>query len=325
MPHSARMRRMVELGRQARTDAGIVTLLDELAGGDFYSRSLAVQSCYGSGDGKRALRALDDPSAGIRTHTISLVALVCDDDEVRAALAKIPRERRPGMIKALWRRRRRGLIDELIEVLAAHHEADLAALLRWGSVELVRRRLAQVEDVMNGGDWRALARLHPQLAAEALRFRAQQAEQLDQRLLEHANAALPELAREAPDEAILLVRALLRHASPSQLALQRLAERRPAVMADLLATVDHARISFTRIAYRLDIDRLLRLIARHTEMLRDPELWLGRLRPEQRAAVADLVLATSRDRDGCIARPLLVLLPHVTREAEGRRHLQLPA
>ena len=80
MAHSARMRRMVELGRQARTDAGIVTLLDELAAGDFYRRSLAVQSCYGSDDGNRALRALDDPSAGLRTQAISLVALICDDD-----------------------------------------------------------------------------------------------------------------------------------------------------------------------------------------------------------------------------------------------------
>ena len=51
LAHAARVRRMVALGQAARSDsrsAGVIAALEQ---GDVYARSLALYTCYGSGDG----------------------------------------------------------------------------------------------------------------------------------------------------------------------------------------------------------------------------------------------------------------------------------
>jgi hypothetical protein len=57
LTHSGRVRRMVELGRTAAANPNTASLIDELEQGDFYERSLALQSCFGSKDGEHMLRA----------------------------------------------------------------------------------------------------------------------------------------------------------------------------------------------------------------------------------------------------------------------------
>ena len=49
--HDARMRRMVEVGKLAASDASVAKTLAGLAEGGFYERLLALQSCHGSRDG----------------------------------------------------------------------------------------------------------------------------------------------------------------------------------------------------------------------------------------------------------------------------------
>lgn len=50
LTHSGRVRRMVELGRTAAANPSTASLIAELEQGDFYERSLALQSCFGSKD-----------------------------------------------------------------------------------------------------------------------------------------------------------------------------------------------------------------------------------------------------------------------------------
>lgn len=73
LTHDARMRRMLEVGRQAAQDAVVAAALTALEQGGFYERWLALQSCFGSRDGAHALRALVDPSRSIRGLALLLL------------------------------------------------------------------------------------------------------------------------------------------------------------------------------------------------------------------------------------------------------------
>ena len=83
LPHSGRMRRMVEVGRQAASDRSASETLAELSRGGVFQRTLALQACYGSRDGECVVRALEDPSRLARGLAVQLVAELCDDEQVR--------------------------------------------------------------------------------------------------------------------------------------------------------------------------------------------------------------------------------------------------
>jgi hypothetical protein len=79
LSHAARVRRMVEVGRLAATDPTVSATLAELERRGHYERYLALQACFGSRDGAHALRAITDPSRGLRALATALVPLLCDD------------------------------------------------------------------------------------------------------------------------------------------------------------------------------------------------------------------------------------------------------
>src|SRR6266478_4430638 len=87
LPHAGRMRRMVEVGRQAASDRSVRETLDEMSLGGVFQRAMALQACYGSRDGQRVVQALQDPSRLIRGLAVTLVPEVCDDDQARRAFA----------------------------------------------------------------------------------------------------------------------------------------------------------------------------------------------------------------------------------------------
>src|SRR5260370_4733192 len=100
LPHTARIRRMVELGHSAAHDPEFAAILTTLEQGDFYERFLALHSCFGSHDGAHVLRALTDPSRIIRGTAISLTVLACDEEQLRHALRLVPRD---GRLPLLWK------------------------------------------------------------------------------------------------------------------------------------------------------------------------------------------------------------------------------
>src|SRR5262249_14908002 len=119
LSHAARTRRMVELGRHAATDPAVAATLDALEGGDWYARRLALQSCFGSRDGARVVRAIGDPSRIVRGLAVALAPLTCDDRQAETAVLAAPRAVRRALLRRLVHRGRRGPIDALLDRLAA--------------------------------------------------------------------------------------------------------------------------------------------------------------------------------------------------------------
>ena len=114
LTHDARMRQMVKIGQLSTSDTSVAATLNALEKGGFYERWLALQSCYGSRDGARALRAFADPSRVIRSLAQRLLPLIGDDAQVQAALDAATSKQRPSLLKKLLKRCRRSPIDQII-------------------------------------------------------------------------------------------------------------------------------------------------------------------------------------------------------------------
>jgi len=294
LSHSERVQRMVDLGRRARSDAAAAAVLTALEHGGFHERWLALQACYGSRDGAYVLRALTDPSQAIRSAAPGLVALICDDVQVRSALDTLLPKQQRRLLTLLAKRQRHALIDAFLLRVDDEH---LPQLLPYGSAQMVAQRAERGLAGAGYEDWRRLARRHPGPAAMVLQQQARTASGFDQRLLWQANAALPPLAERVPDQALALVQALLPHIALSQLNLQALAQRRPEAVVDLLLqSDDQVRIDLTCLVRRLDAARLRALVARG--LLGSPGAWLPRLTPALRRTVYEVASLGWRDTAG---------------------------
>src|SRR5439155_24306341 len=151
---TARGQRMVDLGRRVRSDATAAAVLTSLEHGGFYERRLALQACYGSRDGAHVLRALTDPSQIIRSAALGLVALICDDTQVRSALDMLLPKQQRRLLTLLAKRRRHALIDAF---LLRVDDAYLPQLLPYGSADIVVRLAERVLAGAGYEDWRRLA------------------------------------------------------------------------------------------------------------------------------------------------------------------------
>lgn len=364
LTHNGRLRRMVELGRQARTEQRMAATLAALARGDVYQRLLALHACQGSRDGAHVVRALTDPSHLIRTRAAGLVADVCDDAQALAALAAAPAAEQILVLRRLAKRRRQGPVDAFLDARVERGDERLGMLLPYGSAAAVERHLADGFALASAADWTRLARRHPAIAAERLTGRAEAATRLDARLVWQARPAVPLLARRDPDAALALVHALVRHAPLSSFDLTHLMRRRPAAVVDLLLAAEvRAPHTLAAVLPHLDTDRLLTVIEHQMRVeearpsygawfARIPDrtmrrqilrkylvartaaehslasmrrTWFPRLSPTQRAAVFQAGGHGWRDAEGCLDTSLLALLPGDLREQEARRNLALPA
>jgi hypothetical protein len=175
LTHSGRMRRMVELGHLAATDASIQTTLEVLAQGEVYQRFLALQACQGSRDAGHVLRALDDASRLVRTLALRLAALICDDEMLQRALLALPLERKRALAQRLGRHDRQAAVDRYLATLAESETAVLSALLPYSSREAVERYFAQAKERLDLLTLCRLARRHPTLMIEYLRSLAPRA------------------------------------------------------------------------------------------------------------------------------------------------------
>lgn len=325
LTHDTRIKRMVEIGRNATIDASAAATLNALEQGEFYERRLALQSCNGSRDPGRVLRALGDPSRAIRTLAVALLPLLGDDAQVQSALTAMPFKQRRVLLRGLYKRRRYTIIDAFLDALAASGDEQFSRLLPFGSSAVVTCHLEPVVHQLGQSDWRRLTRLHPNIAANVLQSQAEAMTNLNQRLVWQANLVLPLLAKFCPERALSLVRTLSRHVPLAWLELQQLTWRRPAEVADLiLHSNDKARVSFDRVAHKLDINVLLALLEHKGSTLSGLNVWLQKLTPAQRMVIYTACAGGWRDREGCIPHWLVALLPPALREQEGRYHLALP-
>ncbi len=252
-----------------------------------------------------------------------MIALYADDEQALAALREGRPSERLALLRHLRGRGRYAPTDALLDELACHDDEALGLLVGYGSVTAALRHFA--EGRLRGGSlfWSRLARQHPDQAAQALYERAESQDPSDDRLIWEANAALPRLADSRPDEALRLVTALARRYPLGRIALEPLYRRRPAEVANLLlGSEDTVGLDLTPVAHRLDDARLLALLERRPGGRIG---WFRRLPVARRRAVFAAMGRSWRDAEGRLILELARALPRDLREAEGRRHLALPA
>lgn len=329
VPYDNRVKRMVALGQQARTDAPAAGLLQGLATANgFYERQLALLACYGSGNGAHVLAALADQSQLLRGLALSLVAKVCTDEQARLAFGSLTRKTQPKLLRNLRQRGRGTVVDAVLTELAATADEQLAQLLFFGTEAVVEKHLTTALARWGEDDWRRLAKYHPAIAFAQLQAQQRAQTAPDARLFYHVHAVLPALAERQPDHALALVRGLLRHESPARMYLQAVAERRPNEVVELLlAHADGAatRLTISPFAHRLTEARLLAVLQYRPSFMANRETWLRRVAPAVRRAAFGVAGNGWRSTEGVVPAAVVALLPSELREAEARRHLALPA
>ncbi|RKH45411.1 hypothetical protein D7Y23_25830 [Corallococcus sp. AB050B] len=357
--HDARVRRMVDLGRRARTDPQAQALLDALARGDASERRLALAAQFTRRDGAAVLKATADESFRVRALAFELVSLACDDAQALEALRMAHGMRREQtVIHQLRKRKRHAVIDAFLDGLAARGEhvtfADTVPLATEASL---RRHLARAMERPSQRFWARLARHAPQVLGEVLleQLRSVKGEP-DPVTRQHLAWGMGWLAERAPDLAESLLAVLLeRGIPPDEYALRTLARHRPVRLVALVRRHPPAflpHLLFAKSLAALDAETLTWAVQRDPTLLGRAEDALKELTEPLRqtlteawatsverapawgtpliARIADPALRESvysrwtvgaRTSDGVIAPEYVRHLPVDLREREARRHL----
>jgi hypothetical protein len=325
LTNNGRMRRMVELGRQAASDSSIEATFIALAQGDMYQRILATQACYGSRNSAQVLRALSDPSRRVRSLALRQVGIICRDDEVLTALNMLPLDMRTALSRRLHKRHRYAPLDRYLETLDSYKQEELKKLLPFGSRTTVARYLGSLGEQLDVVTLSRLVRRYPDLVVEQLRIQASARDTIDPRFIGQINELLPLLADSAPDLALDLVRTLLAVVPLARLSVQSLVSKHPNEIADLLFQAnEESALRFDGVAHRLDTERLLTLFTRFPGTI--STRCFEKLRSEQRFAIYSACARGWRNAEGILPYHIVAALPAAAdRLHEGRRHLELPA
>ena len=328
LTHAARMRRMVDEGCVAINDARIRATLEELASGGFYERGLSLQACYGSRNSHHVLRSLSDPSKILRWLAIRLVALICDYDQSLHAFSIVTtRSARRKLMRRMAQRRRFDVVDEMLRRMIADQNPDVDELVSYGSPAFVKSYLEALgPDAASSIDWVRVARFHSGAAADALCRIAAGKHERDGSLRAMARSgAISELAEQCPDRAMELAVLWLRHLAPSEIRLQRLAERAPQAMAELvLSRTEPFYVNFATVADRLDSNSVRQLLGLRRDNLPLEKRWFHRRTPAERLALREEFHRGWRDSSGCLPIWVIELLPSPLRANEARGHWQHP-
>lgn len=324
MTHSARMRRMVDVGRAALGNSAVKAMLDEMERGGFHERGLSLQSCYGSRDGGRVLHALSDPSRLLRGLAIRLVALACDFDQALQAFSLLTnRAARKTLIRRLSRHRRFDVVDECLRRMMAERDSDAVGLVSYGSAAFVEQQLASHWQTEAGPlEWVRLARFHPQATADALTRIATSKTERDGSFREVVQAGIhSDLVERLPHLALELATLWLRHFTPFEIRFQPLVQRLPNEMAKLvLSRAEPFRVNFACVAERLEPGLLHDLLAHRPDVIPLGHRWFHRRPPAERRSLYEEFHHGWRNLSGCLPNWLIAVLPREQRLTEARAH-----
>jgi hypothetical protein len=308
LTHNERMRRAMEAGRSAaRGDAQAASLLDELRRSpDAYERLLALMSVHGTRDGAHVVLALSDPSRTVRRSASGMVALLCDDAQVRAGLdAIVERRTLRATVARLARRRRAAPVDAFLAArMKQGKEPLIIDLLPLGSNQLVSGFMKDIDQGGGAACWERLAARHPTFTVRWFLDDVRRSTSLDPRQRYRMLPRLADLAERAPDATLELIRALFDLGEePFQLSepLGRLVRARPRATFDLVkARHESGRparppgafgaVRFDKVARELGAERLDYLVRRAWSTLGDGKrgvAWFLRLAGEDREAVLE--------------------------------------
>ena len=235
LDHRGRLRHVSSLAHRRRDDPALETLLDALAAGDLYQRSLALRMALVAGRQEQALRALRCGSVLIEVQA-GAVGRIADAEALADILPQVAPATRRRLLAQVARRRRTRTADQLLpQVLHQLGAREAARLLRACSPARVRRTLPEVAHAV--ADWRRLAALHPDPVLEYIRQRQTAGAPRGEELWVQVAAALPALAVQRPNTLIDLALALLAEgALPRSLVdhLGTLARRAPERTGEIL-------------------------------------------------------------------------------------------
>jgi hypothetical protein len=315
LTNSARIRRMVDLGRAAaRGDEGARSTLAGLrASASVYARLLALDAAGAGRDGASVLAAVSDPSRSIRSRAVRLAPLACDDAQAGLALARIV-ERRSlrWLASALVKQKRPAPVDELLSRrLNQGRDPEATDLLPFGSEAAVTAHFKAIEGAGSPLTWMRLAVRHPAFTASTLTRELAGVTSLDPRQRYRILPVLEPIAKAAPDASLKLVKALFDCGEePSMLAgvFRELVRRRPREAFDLLrARHENSRpvrppgafgiVRFDKVAHRLGPERLEYIITKAWSTLSDgkrAKRWFLRLSSDDQASVVRAFLKHGR-------------------------------
>ncbi len=324
LSHSARVRKAVELGRQARSDPDAARLLVGWQTGGFTHRLLATMACHGSRDVAALVALCGDPSRTIASLALASLTRVGDDASLVAVLRTLPARRLARTLSRL-RRRRPNVVDAVITERLAGGDPAAWPLVALGSPELVDRHLADVAERGGGVFWRRLAVQHPARATEAMIARLDRLTGPDGVLFAHARTVIENLTHRHPASALRVVEALHRHLPLASIPLHTLAGRQPVPVADLvLASADPVYLSFERVLHRLGTERIIALAQRGAHLVGSSQYCLAKLPPADRVVVYQELHPSWAGRGGVVPVTLVRCLPTRERVAEARRMLDRP-
>jgi hypothetical protein len=325
LTYQNRVRRMVELGRQASTDVQVNDILNSLEQGDFYERLLALNSCYGSYDGTRIMRALSDSSHLIRSKAIQMLAPQASDTQVQTALNTVTFKECRYLLKQLLNWHRHSCIDTFINQLTNTNDDKFGWLLPYASSQIVERYIEAVIDLYGIHEWKLLARLHPLIVDELIQQQAP-AKSDDCRFVNLVNAVLPVLSKLNQETALSICHTVSRHIPLSKLNLQPLIKRYPRQVADLiLNSNDTTNVSFDKVAHKLDTMQLVSLIDTRKNTINKLYIF-SLLTPIQRETIYKTFATSRHSNSECIVIPAIIpYLPRHIREQEAQYYLNLSA
>jgi cellulose synthase operon protein C len=355
--HAGRIERMLTLGRNARTDANALALIDELAHSDVFERRLALLAQHSLRDGKRVLAFTSDVSASLRKLAFTFVPQVCDDAQALEALqVAFGLHCDRTLVAELSRADRRPVIDQYLDWLATkpglHNFADLVP---YASVAGVTKHLGRALERPSLTFWSRLARHGSEamctVLCERLRAVPGEPDAVTRQLIErHASTIIPT----ALNGGLELLDLLLSRGIRSQTyALVALGAKRPSETLALMVkhTVTLSGAPFVRSAASLSVHELTQAVTLSPALLGSAKSLIEILSKTQIDSVARAwcdvrhsptwgfpLLAhitdpetlerawmrwsvAARNSDGVIPIKTVETLPNSLREREARRHL----
>jgi len=163
LPHGARTRRMIEIGRDAAKQPLLRALAD---GGGFYGRQLALLACRGSRDASAAKGCLTSSSRCLRDLALRVLADIGDDDTVLETLLGANKPELKMLLRKLRKAGRSAVLAAIVAKAADSPDRKLLELvLPYGSVEQVEALWQHVEADASNHAWSLMANYHPDFTA----------------------------------------------------------------------------------------------------------------------------------------------------------------
>lgn len=328
LPYGARQRAAALAGRRLSGTA----LLDELARGTSYERTLGLTVAQAAGETSYVTRLLRDPDPSVQARALATVAggVAVSDDDLRILYDDAPAVLRTKLLHVIRKTGRSHLAARLID---DHRErwGDRAAagLLNSADDATVERLLPELAYCLGGGEWQRLGTRHPKVVLAYASSTLPSGPDRNEWWQGPAYGVVGALDHDAAQVASLLVTALPADQLPMAIVsiLGRLIDADLAGVLTILLAPERARSLHSALtpAVRRRLHRYSDddLIALGRLLWPDLTQLLEDLPPSRRATIFTAVTSTVDLGQSALSAELLAVLPRALRYGQARRMLTL--